>query len=144
MVRYIHCAAFLFKEAMREYKFKIFADYFQINLEDCQNNADSIDWNKEAIENLFAVGYQMITIGTARNMTVPVTIEIHDDAPSDDFDEWDHVNECSLEVPSGCIRIYGCTDASDTYPYMSVARGWYRIRIYYGNLDSLSENGLEG
>ena len=128
---------------MREYKFEIFADYFQIDLDDCQNMADSIDWNKETIENLFAVGYQMMTIGTARNMTVPVTIEIRDEAPSDDFDEWDHVNECSLEVPSGCIRIYGCRDPYKA-PQIAVTPGWYRVRIYYGNLDSLSWNGLDG
>jgi hypothetical protein len=126
---------------MREYKFEIFADYFQIHLEDCQNDVwEDIDWTKEAVETLIVAGKKTIAMGTARNGIVPVTIEIRDDAPSNDFDEWDHVNECSLEIPSGCFRIWSL----DTYPYMSVEPEWYRIRIYYGNLDSLSKDGLEG
>ena len=133
---------------MREYKFEIFADYFQIYLEDCQNDAwedwEDIDWTKEAVETLIVVGKKTIAMGTARNMTVPVTIEICDEASSDDFDKWDMVNECSLEFPSGCMRIHGCTDTVDAHPYMSVAPGWYRVRIFYGDLESLSEDGLEG
>jgi hypothetical protein len=132
-----------FKEAMREYKFEIFADYFTFDLDDSQNIGDSAKWEQKDFENLFAVGYQMISIATARNTFVPVTIEIRDEAPSDDSDEWDQVNEGSLEVPSGCLRVYSCKDPSSA-SHIEVTSGWYRVRIYYGNLDSLRENDREG
>lgn len=135
-----------FKKTMREYKFKIFADNFQINLQDFESKMDLPLWNKEANENRFEISKSgnMITIGTARNMDVPVTVEIRNEAPPDDFDNWDHVNEGSLEVLSGYIWLFGWSDELDASPRIPVASGQYRVRIYYGNLDSLSKDGLEG
>ncbi|MEW6125906.1 MAG: hypothetical protein AB1757_02485 [Acidobacteriota bacterium] len=101
---------------MPAYQFHIFADDFQINLKDERFARDIIDWNNKAIENLFAVGERMMTMGTARNMTLPVTVEVRDDTPPDDFENWDQVNEDSIEIPSDCLIIRGCTDASDTAP----------------------------
>lgn len=128
---------------MPEYHFDIFADYFQIYLEDERFDGGRMDLHEEDYENLFAVGDRMIMMGTARNMDVPVTVEVRDDAPSDDFENWDHVNEGSIEIPSGCLVI-GFWDDPDTTPHISLTPGWYRVRIYYGDLDKLSEDGLDG
>lgn len=130
--------------SMSEYQYEIFADYFQINLEDEQFAIDTIDWNEEAIENMFAVGDRMMTMGTARNMDVPVTVEVRDDAPEEGLSSWDHVVEGSMEISSGCLIIRGCTDLPETSPHISLTAGWYRLRIYYGGLDKLSDDRLDG
>jgi hypothetical protein len=85
-----------------------------------------------------------IFVGTVRNMTVPVDVEIHEAEPVDNLDSWDHVNECSIEIKSGRIAIAGCTDYYPDAPRITISPGIYRARIYYGDLEALSDDGLEG
>lgn len=40
--------------------------------------------------------------------------------------------------------IAGCTDYFTEAQRIEVQKGIYRVRIYYGNLDKLSEDGLDG
>lgn len=77
-------------------------------------------------------------------MNVPVVVEITDSEPDANLSAWDHVNECSLDVPSGRIVIAGCTDYFPDAARIELAPGSYRARLYYGSLDSLSEDGLDG
>ncbi|HKW16884.1 MAG TPA: hypothetical protein VJO35_05190 [Terriglobales bacterium] len=125
---------------------QLFADYFQFYLQDEEvegNLADS--WTKDAVDRLLAMTEGTIGIGTVRNMTVPVTVEVIDAEPAaDDLSPWDQVNECDLEVKSGRIAIAGCTDYFPDAARIEVPPTTYRARIYYGNLDSLSQNGMEG
>lgn len=130
---------------MPEYNYELFADYHQIYLQDAQAVGDLSDsWTAEASENYLAVAPGTIGIGTARDMTVPVKVEVRDAAPDDNYDAWDQVNKCSINVPSGRIIIAGCTDYFPDAERIEVAAGCYRARIYYGNLEALSEDGLEG
>ncbi|MBL8168224.1 MAG: hypothetical protein JNJ50_08730 [Acidobacteria bacterium] len=131
---------------MAQYKYEIFADYFQFYLQDEDVDGNLSDsWTKEAVDNLLALAPGTIGIGTARNMTVPVTVEILDSAlDKDDLSIWDQVNECSIEVGSGRIVIAGCTDYFPEAARISVTPGMYRARIYYGNLESLRNYGSEG
>jgi hypothetical protein len=50
------------------------------------------------------------------------------------------VNECTLDVQSGRIVIAGCTDYFPTAARIEVSPGSYRARLYYGNLDALSDD----
>src|SRR5579864_5435153 len=93
-----------------KYTFELFADYFQFYLQDDLTGDLPQIWTPEACDRLLAIGPGTIMVGTARNMTVPVTIEHHDEPPDREFDEWDQINECSIEVASGTIVIAGCTD----------------------------------
>jgi hypothetical protein len=78
-------------------------------------------------------------------MNVPVTVDIADIAPEEhDFSAWDQVNECSIDVPSGRLVIAGCTDYFPEAARIDLPPGTYRARIYYGNLNSLTNNGLDG
>lgn len=130
---------------MRSYAFELFADYFQFYLQDENAEGDlGGSWTDEAVERLLALAPGTIGVGTVRNMEVPVVVEVGEQAPHDDLDEWDQVNECDLEVPSGRIVIAGCTDYFPTAARIEVPAGSYRARVYYGNLDRLSENGLGG
>jgi len=130
---------------MRRFEYELFADYFQFYLQD--ESADGNlgeSWNEEAVARLLAIAPGTVGVGTVRNMDVPVTVEVHDTAPDADFDLWDHVTECSLDVPTGRIVIAGCTDYFADAARIDVPPGTYRARISYGSLDTLSEDGLDG
>jgi len=77
-------------------------------------------------------------------MKVPVVVEIADQAPDDDVAQWDQVNECSIDVPSGRLVVVGCTDYFPDAARIDLPPGSYRARIYYGSLGVLNPNGLEG
>ena len=125
--------------------FNLFADYFQfyLQVESVTGNLGD-SWNEEAVERLLALAPGTIGIGTVRNMDVPVIVQIHDGEPVEAFSEWDHVNECSIDVESGRIVVAGCTDYFPDAARIEIAPGSFRARIYYGQLDSLSEDGLDG
>jgi hypothetical protein len=93
---------------------------------------------------MIAVAIGTVGIGTARNVTVPVTVEVLPAPPQDALDGWDHVAEASLDAPSGILVISGCTDYLPDAPRISVPTGSPRVRAYYGGLDTLSEYGLDG
>jgi hypothetical protein len=130
---------------MDHYTFELFADYFQFYLQDEQTKSSWADsWTDEASAIGLALAPGTIVVGTARNFDVPVEITILDAPHDDDFSAWDRVNECSIDVPSGRIVVAGCTDYRPDAARISVRRGCYRARIYYGGLDTVSPNQLEG
>jgi hypothetical protein len=131
---------------LQQYHFDLFADYFQFCIQDEQADSDlSNNWTQEGVDRKLALGSGTIGIGTARNMTVPVDIAISDTMPvDDDFSLWDQVNECSIHVPTGRLVIAGGSDYFPEATRLSVTPGWHRARIYYGGLNTLSEDGLEG
>jgi hypothetical protein len=83
-----------------KYSFQLFADYFQFYLQD--ENADfdsSVNiWTDQTVADLLAVTPRTIYVGTVRNMTVPVTIEIHDSEPNEDFSLWDQLENYSSAI----------------------------------------------
>ncbi len=132
-------------KVIAERHYELFADYFQFYLVDERAECDWADsWTKEAVENGLALAEGAVVVGTARNMTVPVTIKICDAAPDDDFGDWDRVNECSINVPSGRLVVAGCTDYWPDAERIALTPGCYRARIYYGGLDTISANCLDG
>jgi len=96
------------------------------------------------VNRLLAVAPGTIGVGTVRNMNVPVMVEVTDGEPDANVAAWDHVNECSFEVSSGRVVIAGCTDYFPDAARIDVLPGSYRARVYYGNLNSLSDDGLDG
>lgn len=129
---------------MQRFKYKLFADYYQFYLQDETATGDlSESWTQEAVDRLLAIAPGTIGIGTVRNMTVPVVVEIADSEPNEDRTEWDQVNECSLEVQSGRIVIAGCTDYFPDAARIEVKPGSYKARVYYGNLNVLRDDALD-
>ena len=61
-----------------EHRFEIFADHFQLYLQDNDIRFGDLSeaWTDEAVEKMLALGPHVIGVGTARNMTVPVTVRI--------------------------------------------------------------------
>lgn len=130
---------------MQRFEYKLFADYYQFYLQDQTAAGDlSESWTQEAVARLLAVAPGTIGVGTVRNMTVPVVVEVTDTEPNEDTTEWDQVNECSLEVQSSRIVVAGCTDYFPDAARIEVKPGFYRARVYYGGLNALSGDGLDG
>lgn len=89
---------------------------------------------EEENHRLLAVTGGMIAIGTKTESFVAVTLEIAEHEPENtDFDDWDQVNECSLNVRSGRIVLTSISDFTDQRG-LDVSAGAYRARIYYGQL----------
>ena len=134
--------------ATHEFKLELFADHFQFYLQDEKANGDlSEKWTDEAVNQLLAITDGAIGVGTIRNMNVPVTIKIFDLQPqfiTDEQNEIGQINECDIEVSSGEIVVAGCTEYFRDAIRIELTNGIYRARIYYGKLDKISENGLEG
>ena len=126
---------------LEQYQYNLFADYFQFYVED-ENPEDVKEqiWNDEqSVEMGLGFGKDVIAVGTERNFTVPFSLEIHDSEPQDDFSVWDRVNECSIDIHSGTMVVYGCTDYRPDAARIQVTPGCYRARIYYGGLDTVTE-----
>lgn len=123
--------------------YEIFADYFQFYLWDAieRPNAPE-DYDDEDIRRRVKAAPFIVVIQPARNMDVPVGIEVADAPPPLVLDDWDHIAEASIELPSGRLEIHECTGGSiDIIP---VSPGSYRVRACFGGLDTLSEDGLDG
>ena len=123
----------------------LLADYYQFYLrdEEAPENLPS-DWGDQLVTQMIAVAAGIIGVGTARNTTVPVTIDVVTSRPDNDFTAWNHVTEASLEVPSGRIVIAGTSDYLPDAKRLSVPAGTYRVRVHAAGLDCISENGLTG
>src|SRR5262245_44330484 len=85
-------------------------------------------------------GRHVVVILPARNMSVPVEIEIHDSEPPLHPDGWDHIAEASLNLPGGELQVHRCTlgPVAD----WTLEPGWYRVRSCQGGLATV--DGLEG
>lgn len=130
---------------MQTHTFEIFADYHQLYLaDDDVEEPMPGDVTDEDVRRRLAAAPHSVVIHTARNVDVPVTVHVHEREPSVDLEAWDHVAECSLAVPSGRIVIAGCTDYLPDAARILVEPGSYRVRVCYGGLETLSEDGLDG
>ena len=130
---------------VRKYEYKLLADYFQFYLQDEGVTGDLSDsWTQEAVDRQLAVAPGTIGVGTVRNATVPVVVEVAETEPNEDTTDWDHVIECDFEVQSGRVVVAGCTDYFPDAARIDVEPGSYRARIYYGGFATLSSDGLDG
>ena len=126
-----------------KHRLEIYADYFQIHIQTKMDDFE-IEWNTSQLENLIAQTSSGITIGTVRNMEVPLTIEVFKKRPNINFDEWDQINECSLEVSNNELLISGGSDGIDETKHISISNGTYKALILYKGLSTISMDGLDG
>jgi len=122
---------------VKRYEFSIFADYSQFYLMDDdiqpQYPGDVTDLD---CRNRLKVAPHIVAVYPIRNTTVPVVVEFHEFQPVTDASAWDHVAECSLDLPSGRAVIIGCTDYLPDAARITTAPGCYRLRAHFGELDS--------
>jgi len=131
---------------MQRHELTLFADYHQFYLQDDDSTYGDLSeaWTDDATDRLLAVAPHVIGIGTARNVEVPVAVEVHDARPIFDLAAWDRVNLASVQVDSGSVVVAGCTDYFPDAFRIKVAPGTYEALICYFGLDTLSEDGLDG
>lgn len=129
----------------QSHKFELFADYHQFYLRDETSATNCSDcWTPEANERMLVSADGVVIVGTARDMTVPVEIELHDIEPPQNLEAWDQVHECSIRVASGRLVVAGCTDYFPDAARIVLAPGSYRARVLYAKLDALSEDRIDG
>ncbi len=124
----------------------VFADYFQFYLEDGHRDYDELtegwcDWTPQNLANRVIAVPGLLNIATARNMRVPVHVELCASEPETDVDQWDHIVETGINIQSGTLVI---TEMGTDDLIVKVSPGYYRVRICFAGLDTLSADGLEG
>jgi hypothetical protein len=123
--------------------YEIFADYHQFYLMDAEKYPNPpVDYTDEDVRQRIKAEKFIVVIQPERNMTVPVDLEILVSEPEEDFENWQHIAEASLDLPSGKLQIEEC--GGETKDVLVLPSGSYRIRAFYGDLDKLSFNGLDG
>ena len=128
---------------MQKQSFTLFADYHQFYLWDEEVSPDApSDYTDEDIARRLKAAPHVVVVQPVRAMTIPVTVEVHDTEPAFDQSAWDHIAECSLELPSGRLQVHECTGGS--VARFSVPPGAYRLRAFFGKLGSLDEDQFEG
>ena len=129
--------------AVQRQALEIFADYHQFYLWDERVAPEApTDWTDADVAHRLKAGPHVVVVSPIRNMTVPVEVEVHLCEPPFNPEAWDHIAECSLDLPSGELQVHECTGGP--VADFKVQPGTYRVRAFYGDLDSLSANGLEG
>lgn len=130
-----------------EYEFIVSAQDYQIYLQDEKAETEfSETMHDELIQDLFSVGDRIVAIGTVRPTEVQVVIECLEEEPEDeDLEDWDQVVECSIDLPSATLVITNNIESFELASRVKLdAPGVYRMRIFYGMLDEVDDEGFEG
>jgi len=130
-----------------EAQFEVFADFHQFLARDAdadwQDLADR--WTPDAVDASFVQGDGYVAVGTARDMIVPVTVRLLSGGGSvTDQGTWDGCREGELAVLSGRLIVQGVTDNGASGGIVHVPPARYRVRVRFGGLDTISEDGLRG
>lgn len=128
-------------------EFEIAADYhtFYIQGEGSQDHYEEM-WNNSSVSNLFAVQPQTIGVCTIRENPVPVRVIVLAEKPdAHDFGDWDYVVEVVITIPSEMLTVFGPFDyLPDSIRIPLRQKGLYKVRLYYGKLNTVSDDELEG
>ncbi|WP_425100064.1 hypothetical protein [Tropicibacter sp. S64] len=123
----------------------LFADYHQLYLmDDAEVDLAPERWTTDDMLRRTVFGGDHIVVFTARNMDVPLRVEILPEAPPLELTGWDHIVDGAIRCASGRLIAMGCTDFEPDAARLPLAPGTYRARVSMTGLDSLSEDGLDG
>ncbi|MGO1079726.1 hypothetical protein [Inquilinus sp. CA228] len=123
---------------------ELFADYHQFYLSDAAGGAElPTDWTDEALRRRILCAVGVLVVSTARNMTVPVRIELHHEQPQIAAEIADHIVVGDLHT-SGEIVIAGCTDYLPDAARRSVPKGDLRAMVVFTGLGTINEDGVDG
>ena len=126
--------------SMKNYKFELFADYFQVYLMDTEADDDTSEvWTDEALDLKLGVLPNTLAVGTFRNVDVPVEVEIYDSEPDIDLKEWDHASKGYFTIKSGICAVLGCTDYLPDAAMIEINPGAYAALSLAKGLDSITE-----
>lgn len=122
---------------------ELFADYHQFYLQDTGSRSDASRlWSDEDVEARIVTAPGFLAVSTARNMDVPVRVELHR-APVSPPADADHAVEAAI-TSSGEIAIAGNSDYFPTAARFQAPVGPLRVLVVFTGLGTLSEDGLDG
>lgn len=122
---------------------ELFADYHQFYLWDPGTNPQAPeDYTEADVQRRIKVEPCVFVIQPERNTTITVMVEVHDREPPYNLDEWDHVAEASLHLPTGQLQVHECTGGP--VENFRITPGWYRARSFHGGFDTIDQWGLTG
>lgn len=122
----------------RTYRLNLSAEFQQFYLRDEWSDED-VDWTEQENYHLIATNLGVISVGTNCDRIVPVEVEVRSSEPQSDFEGWDHVIECGIDVPSGRLNVAGCVEDCDQTSQIRLKPSSYRARVYYGNQYSCND-----
>nr|QCO92913.1 hypothetical protein [uncultured bacterium] len=132
---------------MKTYYYRVFADYFEFELLDDGTMLPIDSFNAETLPDRVVASPGAIGVATVRNYHVPVVIQILANGKIDQslaLDTWDHIVECSIEITTGRLVVFGATDYYPDAPRIPIAPGCYHVTIFFGGLNTLDKGGLHG
>jgi hypothetical protein len=123
-----------------EYNLKFFTEYYQFYILDKNSKAETDSqnfWNPQADVAKIAVeeGILGITVGKYAEIEVEVNV-LKSQNNERNFDEFEHIAEASVDVPSGVLQIKDCT-GFDTILELNLTPGTYAVRCYSAKLSSI-------
>ncbi len=125
-------------------KLQLFADYFQFYLQDDDGSLGSLAdaWTQNATQRTrIVIAPGVVGVGTARNDTVAVELEVAEAEPVLDVGPWAHVVEADLLCATGRIVVAGCTDYFPDARRVEVQPGRLRVRVLYGKATPNAQPG---
>jgi hypothetical protein len=124
-----------------KYRFtQAYVDYHQFHLQDSNAPKGSLGdaWTDEAQARDVAVAPFIVGVGTERNASVWLDLEVHDTKPELKITKnLRRVVECSLDLPSGKL-IITCPAEPGGHQVL-LTPSCYRLRVHFGKL---SERGV--
>ena len=128
-----------------QYELRVFADYHCFLVQDDLARPTPTEaWTEALLRDQIATAPGALGVGTARAMTVPVTVEVRATPPVDENTAaWDHITQAGLHIDSGRILV-SMFDNRPELPRIPIPPGTYTARVYTAGLNTLSPNGLDG
>jgi hypothetical protein len=84
----------------RHYHFELSAEFNQFYLQD-ESVKGEVDWTVQEGHDNLAYNFGIIAVGTNCDRVVPVEVQIMSSEPPLNAERWDHLVDCSIDVPSG-------------------------------------------
>jgi hypothetical protein len=131
----------LVTQSCQRKRFEVFVLYQQFRLLDRdminEISDDIIDENELRI----MTGKYTLLITPERDGIVKVAVEIHHAEPPYNPNDWDHIAEASLHLPTGHFQVWHWGDKREDF---TVTPGWYRVRTFHGGFNTIDESGRKG
>jgi len=121
---------------------ELFADYHQFYVLDSGVGQPPEDYTDDDVQRRVKIAPSVLAVLAARNTTIPLLVEVHENDPGTSLDDWDHIVECSLELPTGRLQVRECSGAAVLD--LQVTPGAYHARVLFAGLGDVSEDGLTG
>jgi hypothetical protein len=111
----------------------LYAEYHQFYLLD-EGVSPKIptDFAREDLIPRLVVRPHLVMVLTFQPNRVGIAVEVRDDEPPLDTSAWDHVAECSAELPTGRLAVDRCVGG--VAARLAVPPGWYRVRVCLGGI----------